>query len=55
MKPHRLTLTNDLVINYELHKRMEVYCPPMATEEQLLEFHETDYIEFLKRFAVTCG
>ena len=24
MKPHRLTLTNSLVINYGLHKKMKV-------------------------------
>ena len=24
MKPHRLTLTNSLVMNYDLHKRMKV-------------------------------
>ncbi|KAG9294990.1 hypothetical protein G9A89_017784 [Geosiphon pyriformis] len=49
MKPHRLTLTNDLVINYGLHEHMEVYCPRMATEAELLEFHESDYVEFLKK------
>lgn len=24
MKPHRLTLTHNLVFNYDLHKKMEV-------------------------------
>ncbi|CAG8572912.1 9847_t:CDS:2 [Ambispora leptoticha] len=49
MKPHRLTLTNDLVINYGLHELMDVYCPRMATEAELLEFHESDYVNFLKK------
>ncbi|CAB4391471.1 unnamed protein product [Rhizophagus irregularis] len=48
MKPHRLTLTNNLVLSYGLHKKMTVYCPPKATDDELMEFHETDYIKFLK-------
>ncbi|CAI2173516.1 18219_t:CDS:2 [Funneliformis geosporum] len=48
MKPHRLTLTNDLVMSYGLHERMTVYCPPKATDDELMEFHETDYVKFLK-------
>jgi acetoin utilization deacetylase AcuC-like enzyme len=49
MKPHRLTLTNHLVLGYGLHKQMEMYQPRLATEEELLEFHSDDYINFLKR------
>ncbi|KAJ2722684.1 histone deacetylase [Coemansia sp. Benny D115] len=49
MKPHRLTLTNHLVLNYGLHKYMDVYEPRRATEEEIREFHAEDYIDFLKR------
>ncbi|KAJ1730994.1 histone deacetylase, partial [Coemansia sp. Benny D160-2] len=49
MKPHRLTLTNHLVLNYGLHKYMDVFEPRRATEEEIREFHAQDYIEFLKR------
>ncbi|KAJ2805289.1 histone deacetylase [Coemansia guatemalensis] len=49
MKPHRLTLTNHLVLNYGLHKYMDVYEPRRATEEEICEFHSEDYIDFLKR------
>lgn len=50
MKPHRLTLTNHLVISYGLDKKMEVYQPRRATEEEIMEFHAADYIDFLKRY-----
>ncbi|KAL1924549.1 uncharacterized protein VTP21DRAFT_4203 [Calcarisporiella thermophila] len=49
MKPHRLTLTNHLVMSYGLHKRMEIYQPRKATEDEILEFHAEDYVDFLKR------
>lgn len=51
MKPHRLTLTNHLVISYDLHKKMEIFQPRRATEEEIMSFHAADYIDFLKRSA----
>jgi histone deacetylase HOS2 len=47
MKPHRLTLTNELVMGYGLHKKMEIYSPRMATQRELETFHDDDYIDFL--------
>ncbi|OLY78143.1 Histone deacetylase phd1 [Smittium mucronatum] len=49
MKPHRLTLTNHLVMNYGLAKYMDIYEPRLATEEEIREFHSDDYVEFLKK------
>ncbi|OZJ05063.1 Histone deacetylase 3 [Bifiguratus adelaidae] len=49
MKPHRLTLTNHLVINYDLHRKLNMYQPRRATEQEILDFHAADYIDFLKR------
>ncbi|CAG8470808.1 5292_t:CDS:2 [Acaulospora colombiana] len=49
MKPERLTLTNDLVLGYRLHEKMDVFCPPRATDEELMEFHQASYINFLKK------
>ncbi|KAJ1679495.1 histone deacetylase [Spiromyces aspiralis] len=49
MKPHRLTLTNHLVLNYGLHNYMDIYAPRRATEDEILAFHSDDYIDFLKR------
>lgn len=50
MKPHRLTLTNHLVVGYGLHKKMDMYQPRSATKEELEEFHDEDYVDFLSRF-----
>ncbi|BGP45744.1 histone deacetylase [Rhodotorula kratochvilovae] len=49
MKPHRLTLTNHLVMGYGLHKRMDVFQPRAATKEELEAFHDEDYVDFLAR------
>lgn len=49
MRPHRLMLTNNLVLGYGLHNNMDMYNPRKATEDELREFHDADYVEFLKR------
>ncbi|GAA5833786.1 hypothetical protein JCM11251_005965 [Rhodosporidiobolus azoricus] len=49
MKPHRLTLTNHLVLGYGLHKKMDVFEPRAATKEELEAFHDEDYVDFLAR------
>lgn len=49
MKPHRLTLTNSLVLGYGLHKKMDIYSPREATREELELFHDSDYVDFLSR------
>ncbi|KAH6591375.1 hypothetical protein BASA50_008729 [Batrachochytrium salamandrivorans] len=49
MKPARLALTHNLVVGYGLHKKMSVYSPRLATDEELTEFHTEDYIDFIQR------
>ncbi|KJE97488.1 histone deacetylase-3 [Capsaspora owczarzaki ATCC 30864] len=49
MKPHRLALTHNLVLNYGLYKKMEVYRASRATDSDMQTFHAPDYIDFLKR------
>ncbi len=49
MKPHRLALTHNLVLNYGLHKKMNVYKLRKSTYEELLRYHSQDYIDFLQR------
>ncbi|KAL1410193.1 histone deacetylase [Vanrija albida] len=49
MRPHRLELTNNLVLGYGIHEKMAMYNPRPATEEELREFHDADYVDFLKR------
>eukprot|EP01132_Coremiostelium_polycephalum_P009130 gene9130-11187_t len=49
MKPHRLCLTNNLVLNYGLHKKMDLYKARRADALDLLNFHSSDYVDFLER------
>lgn len=51
MKPHRLTLTNSLVLGYGLDKYIHnFFCPRPATKEELESYHDSDYIDFLSRY-----
>ncbi|KAL0482140.1 histone deacetylase [Acrasis kona] len=49
MKPHRIKMTHNLLLNYGLYKHMEVYRPHPASEAEMSKFHSDDYVEFLKR------
>src|SRR5688500_14800852 len=49
MKPHRLSLTHNLILNYGLYKKMQVFRPRPATTDDLLKFHSEDYVGFLSR------
>lgn len=53
MKPHRLTLTNALVMGYGLDKQIHnIYDPRPATQEELEMYHDHDYVEFLSRHEI---
>lgn len=49
MKPHRLSVIHSLVLNYNLHKKLEIYRPYRATPLDMTRFHSDDYIDFLQR------
>nr|GAT54437.1 predicted protein [Mycena chlorophos] len=50
MKPHRLTLTNALVMGYGLEKRIHnIYDVRAATQAELEAYHDHDYIDFLSK------
>ncbi|EPZ30850.1 Histone deacetylase 1 [Rozella allomycis CSF55] len=49
MKPHRIRMTNSLLINYGLYSKMDVFRPPRATAEDMTRFHTDEYVNFLKR------
>ena len=49
MKPWRLTLTNQLVLGYGIQDYMDCYATRPATEQELGDFHTSDYLDFLKR------
>ena len=51
MKPHRLTLTNALVLGYGLDKQIHnFFSPRPATQAELEAYHDADYIDFLSRY-----
>ncbi|KAJ3358809.1 hypothetical protein GGF32_009967 [Allomyces javanicus] len=49
MKPFRIRMTDALVKNYGLYKKMNVFRPTAATFDQMTKFHTDDYLNFLKR------
>lgn len=48
MKPHRIRMTHNLVLNYGLYRKMEIYRPHKAVQEDMTKFHSDEYIRFLK-------
>lgn len=49
MKPHRLTLTHNLLLAYGLYRKMDVYRPHKCTIDEMSLFHSDDYVNFLSR------
>ena len=47
MKPHRVRMTHNLVVNYGLYRKMEVFRPRLVSSSQMTRFLSDDYINFL--------
>ena len=48
MKPHRIRMAHNLLLNYGLYRKMEIYRPSSASFEELCKFHSEDYVRFLR-------
>jgi histone deacetylase 1/2 len=48
MKPHRVRMAHNLIVNYSLYKEMDVFRPPIIDASELTRFHSDDYINFLR-------
>eukprot|EP01100_Stratorugosa_tubuloviscum_P013394 TRINITY_DN6682_c0_g1_i1.p1 TRINITY_DN6682_c0_g1~~TRINITY_DN6682_c0_g1_i1.p1 ORF type:complete len:455 (+),score=176.34 TRINITY_DN6682_c0_g1_i1:26-1390(+) len=48
MKPHRIRMAHNLIVNYGLYKKMQIYRPALVTEKDMSRFHSDDYVNFLK-------
>lgn len=48
MKPHRVRMTHNLVVNYGLYRKLEVFRPNLISSTAMTRFHSDDYISFLK-------
>jgi len=51
MKPIRIKMTHNLMCNYGLYKKMEIYRPHPANEQEMTKFHTDDYVHFLRRIS----
>lgn len=49
MKPHRIRMTHNLVMSYELYKKMSIFRAAPATCQEMTQFHSDDYVDFLHR------
>jgi len=49
MKPWRLRLTHELIVGYGMFRKMDVWKPRPITVEDVCQFHDSDYIDFLQR------
>jgi len=48
MKPHRIRMTHNLLLNYGLYRKMEIYRPYKCTSDEMSKYHSDDYVKFLK-------
>lgn len=48
MKPHRIRMAHNLILNYGLYRKMEIYRPHKALAEEMTKYHSDDYIKFLR-------
>ncbi|SCV68123.1 BQ2448_244 [Microbotryum intermedium] len=49
MKPHRVTMAHNLVVNYGLDKQMDMIRPTRATAHEMTRFHTDEFIDVLSR------
>eukprot|EP00736_Rhodelphis_marinus_P006220 Rmarinus@m.17449 len=49
MKPHRVAMTHNLLLNYGTFRKMDCYKPHRASPTEMVQFHSEDYVDFLRR------
>lgn len=47
MKPIRIKMAHQLIVNYGLYRKMDVYDPHIASIDELTKFHSKDYIDYM--------
>jgi len=48
MKPHRIRMAHNLILNYGLYKKMEIFRPHLLSDSDMTKFHSDDYVHFLQ-------
>lgn len=51
MKPIRIKMAHQLIVNYGLYRKMDVYEPHIATANELATFHSSDYIDYMEKIS----
>ena len=51
MKPIRIKMSHQLIVNYGLYRKMDVYEPHWATVDELTNFHSLDYINYMENIS----
>lgn len=54
MKPIRIKMSHQLIVNYGLYRKMDVYEPHWATVDELTNFHSLDYINYMENISKKC-
>ncbi|GAA5981974.1 hypothetical protein JCM5350_006585 [Sporobolomyces pararoseus] len=49
MKPHRIKMAHNLILNYGLDKHLDVLKPDRCSKHEMTRFHTDEYIDFLAR------
>jgi histone deacetylase 1/2 len=47
MKPIRMKMAHQLIVNYGLYRKMDIYEPHWATFNEMTSFHGGDYINYI--------
>eukprot|EP01086_Lenisia_limosa_P006935 TRINITY_DN261_c0_g4_i2.p1 TRINITY_DN261_c0_g4~~TRINITY_DN261_c0_g4_i2.p1 ORF type:complete len:392 (-),score=6.02 TRINITY_DN261_c0_g4_i2:68-1243(-) len=48
MKPHRVRMTHNIMLNYRLYEHLDIFKPHRASENDISRFHSDDYVRFMK-------
>ena len=48
MKPHRVAMTHNLVVNYKMDEQMDVFVPYRTLDAEMTAFHTREYVNFLR-------
>ena len=50
MNPKRISMTHSLIVGYGVYKDLDVYTTREATKEEIMQFHDDDYVEYLSNY-----
>jgi histone deacetylase 1/2 len=50
MKPKRIAMAHNLIVNYGLYRYLDVYQSREASFKELKKFHDNDYLQYLSKF-----